>query len=277
MSIDAVFIPCAGLGTRMGEVGKVVPKPLWTIGEASLLELKIYQFQKFGFNKFIINCHHQAERFKNFAKKFSGDLKISFEEELLGNGGSFHKIQRDFPNVQKILVTNPDSFYFLSSDDWKNFIEKENDEGNTLLGVNCLKDDPYNRISQKSGLFSHVEIYGKDELTSNETYGGMGIINLKTFKNQTGPSSFFSTVINSEFNKTLIVKPKSNYEFWDFGTLNDFKKILSLIEKNKAGNMQSLINNYYSDFDLSTSHLKETLEKKVILDKFETRNEFKID
>ena len=41
MQLDFAYILAAGKGTRMGEIGKVVPKPLWPIYEKSLLELQV--------------------------------------------------------------------------------------------------------------------------------------------------------------------------------------------------------------------------------------------
>ncbi|MCR9204715.1 MAG: NTP transferase domain-containing protein, partial [Halobacteriovoraceae bacterium] len=191
MSIDAVFIPCAGYGTRMGEIGKVIPKPLWTIAGVPLLELKIFQFQKLGFDRFILNSHHQAEKIKTFSKDSSLNILVSEEPEILGNGGSFHKIGRDYKNLKKVFVTNPDSFYFLESTDWKAFLTKANQGTNTLLGVDCDEGDSYNRLSKKGeDIFSGIETFGRDKLTSNQTYGGMGVIDLESFKNKEGESSF---------------------------------------------------------------------------------------
>lgn len=278
MSIDAVFIPCAGFGTRMGELGKIIPKPLWTVAGISLLELKIFQFQKLGFNKFILNSHHQAEKIKAFAKASSLDILISEEPKILGNGGSFHKIQREKKSIKRVLVTNPDSFYFLESTDWDDFIKIANQEANVLLGVTCKKSDSYNRLSLvDSNVFSGVEIFGKDKITSDQTYGGMGIIDLESFQNKEGESSFFDSVINPVFNKTKVYSPKAHYEFWDFGTLSEFKEILENLKKGDAGKMGELLAEFYNDKSLERDTILKELEKNEVHDKYGEGQSYKIN
>ena len=48
MQIDYALILSAGLGTRMGEIGKILPKVLWPIYFKSLLELQIRYCQSLG-------------------------------------------------------------------------------------------------------------------------------------------------------------------------------------------------------------------------------------
>ena len=41
MIVENALILAAGAGTRMGEIGKVLPKVLWPVFECSLLELEV--------------------------------------------------------------------------------------------------------------------------------------------------------------------------------------------------------------------------------------------
>ena len=51
MKIDACFIACAGLGTRMGEISTSIPKPLMPIFNQSILETLIKQVKNLGIKK----------------------------------------------------------------------------------------------------------------------------------------------------------------------------------------------------------------------------------
>lgn len=245
MSIDAIFFPCAGLGTRMGEVGKVIPKPLWPLFEKPLLEYKLLQFRKLGFKHFIINTHHCASKLDTFVSEFlhsnkEVNIEISYERELLGNGGSFHKISREFPRLNRILVSNPDTFYFLEKSDWDEFKNLSTQFDNVLIGVPCNKEASYNRLNFSSdGLYDSVVPPTTE--APNVTYSGMGIVNLKSFLNRDGVSSFFDTVVNKELNKTRVFIPKSGIEFWDFGTLADYKNALHKIKGGEGATLAKLI------------------------------------
>ena len=218
MSIDAVFIPCAGKGTRMGEVGKSLPKPLWPLFDSTLIELQIKFFKKLGFNKIIINTHHLAEQFNTL-----DNVEILFENELLGSGGSLHNLKKNYPNIQKILISNPDVFFNLSLEDWKNFIDEKNEEefDNILLSLPCKKGEAYNElIVDDKNQFLNVSQPPKRDYC---TYSGVGIINLKSFELKEGESSFFKSVINPNVNRTKILNIGKRSQYWDFGTLDQYK------------------------------------------------------
>ena len=89
MKTDCVFILAAGYGTRMGEVGKVIPKPAFPVFDKTLIEVLIIQLKELGFKKFFVNAHHQADYLKNHLTNISSEIKVLHEEELLGSGGHF--------------------------------------------------------------------------------------------------------------------------------------------------------------------------------------------
>ena len=66
MMLKSAFLPSAGFGTRMGEVGQYLAKPLWPIFEKSLLELHLLRLNSIGINQVGINVHHLHEEVKEF-------------------------------------------------------------------------------------------------------------------------------------------------------------------------------------------------------------------
>jgi len=69
MQIDYCLILCAGIGTRMGPIGEVLPKPLWPIFESTILELQIKYAKEMGVKKIFVNGFHQAEIIKEYLEK----------------------------------------------------------------------------------------------------------------------------------------------------------------------------------------------------------------
>ena len=254
MSISTVFIPCAGKGTRMGEVGRKIPKPLWPVFEKSMLELQIAYFKRLGFKEFIINTHHLAEQFEYL----SGKVKILHESELLGSGGSLHNLKRSFPSLGKVLVSNPDVLFDMSEKDWETFLknsEKE-DRNNSLLGLDCRAGESYNElVVSDNNYFKEVKTPPVKDYC---TYSGIGVIDLNSFDICMGESSFFETVVNSKFNQTKLERVGQRDCYWDFGTLPLYvESLLRVIQEDRLDLRATLLE--LGVFDERAIYLKERL------------------
>jgi mannose-1-phosphate guanylyltransferase len=83
------MILAAGLGTRLGSVGRAVPKALMEIGNTPLLERHLDYLQELGVRRVVINVHHQAQRIQAYVEQYAGPLEIVcvVEERLLGTAG----------------------------------------------------------------------------------------------------------------------------------------------------------------------------------------------
>lgn len=225
MSIDTVFIPCAGKGTRMGELGKRLAKPLWPLFEETLLGFQISYYKRLGFKRFIINTHHLYKQFESY----SDQVDILYEPKLLGSGGSLHNIKKNNPKLRKILISNPDVVFDLSSSQWKEFLRRAGDKNidNTLLGLPCVAGEFYNELVTEDDFLVTVKTApDRDYLT----YSGLGVVDLDSFPYIEGESSFFSSVVNCEHNKTAVLQIGDRGDYWDFGTLDLYvDNILKLI------------------------------------------------
>ncbi len=228
MSINTVFIPCAGKGTRMGEMGKRLPKPLWPIFELTMLELQIKYYKSVGFERFIINTHHLADQFE----AYKNEIEILHEPVLLGSGGGLHNLKRNFPNIKKILVSNPDVLFDLDDREWVDLIRIAIDESfdNVLLGLPCRSGESYNQLEIDE--FGELEKVSSAPLDDYVTYSGVGIIDLESFPLVEGESSFFESVINNKFNRTKVVSLGRKVDYWDFGTLELYVENLNKIISN---------------------------------------------
>lgn len=275
MNIDTVFIPCAGFGKRMGRAGEVIPKPLWTVGDFTLLEYKIFQLEKLGFHKFIVNTHHQYKRVEEFVKSSNKDIIISYEPEILGNGGSFHKIKKDYHQIKKVLVTNPDTFFFLTEKDWKSFLGLADKMNNVLVAVPCKQDDSYNRLVTNGVKLERIEKYKEGNVSSNITYSGIGIVDLRSFDCQKGHSSFFESVIIPSQNDTLVFKPSNGFEFYDFGTLENYKNMCVSLEGKSGTKIENLVKDFYSKRGIGIN--STSFKRGFILDNYGSKGKIKID
>jgi mannose-1-phosphate guanylyltransferase / phosphomannomutase len=84
------MILAAGLGTRLGTLGRRAPKVLLDIGGEPLLKRHLQQLEREGFSRVVINAHHLAGQILSFVAGYKGSLEISclVEEQLLGTAGA---------------------------------------------------------------------------------------------------------------------------------------------------------------------------------------------
>lgn len=86
-----VVIMAGGLGSRLGELTRDVPKPMLTIGDKPIMQNIIESFMDAGFSKFYICVNYKAEVIKNYFKdgaEFGVDISYVEEDKRLGTAGA---------------------------------------------------------------------------------------------------------------------------------------------------------------------------------------------
>lgn len=81
---------CAGLGTRLGELGAVRPKPMFPVCDHAILEYGIANLVGHGVRDLIINTHHRGEVIREElgdGHRFGARIRYIHEEVILGTGG----------------------------------------------------------------------------------------------------------------------------------------------------------------------------------------------
>lgn len=104
-------ILAAGRGTRMGELGQIIPKALIQIKGKTILSHTLAALPT-AINEIIIVIGHLKEKIKeNFGNKF-GEIPIKYinQEEMAGTAGALWAA-RQFINKERFLVLNSDDIY----------------------------------------------------------------------------------------------------------------------------------------------------------------------
>ena len=112
MKIKKAMILAAGFGKRMWPITINTPKPLIKIGKNTLLENCILKLEKFGIEELAINTHYLSDKIQNYIneKKFSLNIKIFREKNILNTGGGIFNSTKHFGN-NPFLVLNPDTIW----------------------------------------------------------------------------------------------------------------------------------------------------------------------
>lgn len=77
-----VIILAGGLGTRISELTKTIPKPMVMIKKKPLILRIIYHYIKYGYKEFIIAAGYKQE----IIKKFFSNKKLNFEVKIVDTG-----------------------------------------------------------------------------------------------------------------------------------------------------------------------------------------------
>ncbi|MCX6826958.1 MAG: sugar phosphate nucleotidyltransferase [candidate division Zixibacteria bacterium] len=108
IAIKQAVILAGGEGRRLLPYTKILPKPLWPVGNVPIIEILLRQLAKSGIKEAILAVGHQAE----LIKMILGDgkqlgLKVHYSQEAkpLGTAGPLKKIKRLDDNF---LVLNGD-------------------------------------------------------------------------------------------------------------------------------------------------------------------------
>ena len=90
-----VVILCGGLGSRLAEETKLIPKPMVKIGNKPILchIMDIYKF--FGFKDFILATGYKNKIIENFFKK-KNNVKCIFTGKNSMTGGRIIKLKKIF-------------------------------------------------------------------------------------------------------------------------------------------------------------------------------------
>ena len=101
-----VLILAAGLGTRMEDLTKDLPKPLLPVKGKPLIDYAFDLIKPLQMENTFVNTHYHADLIQSHVIKNYGNIKISFEPEILGTGGGIKKIHQN-----DLLVLNTDNLW----------------------------------------------------------------------------------------------------------------------------------------------------------------------
>lgn len=106
------MIFAAGLGTRLGNITRNIPKALVPVKGIPILQIAIEKLKFHNFNQIIVNVHHFPDQIKQFLEAnhdFGADIIISDESDrLLETGGGLKKVSRFFIGEPAFLAYNVD-------------------------------------------------------------------------------------------------------------------------------------------------------------------------
>jgi dTDP-glucose pyrophosphorylase len=134
-----VIIMAGGLGSRLGDLTKEIPKPMLEVGGKPILERIIYSFKESGYNKFIICLNYKGEIIKNYfndGSDFGVEIQYTFEEKRMGTAGALGLIKNQLNDP--FFVVNADILTTAKYDELMTYHIRSN-----AVATMCVKKMQY--------------------------------------------------------------------------------------------------------------------------------------
>lgn len=154
---NPVIIMAGGLGTRLKDLTKEVPKPMLKVGHDPILQHIIANFKQYGYNKILISVNYKSEIIENyFQNGLAYGVKIEYirENKRLGTAGGI-KLAEDYID-KPFFVINGDIFTNLNVENMMKFHVKNKFD----ITVGTRKHSfqiPYGVIETENNYIKHLK------------------------------------------------------------------------------------------------------------------------
>ncbi|AEB75787.1 nucleotidyltransferase family protein [Clostridium botulinum] len=142
-----VLIMAGGLGTRLKDLTKEIPKPMLNLGEKPILQHIIENFKTHAYNKFLLSVNYKSEVIENYfedGSRYECTIDYLREKKRLGTGGAINLargyIKDDF------FVVNGDVYSTVNFDKVMKF-HKDNYNDITIMSIKKTINIPYGVIN----------------------------------------------------------------------------------------------------------------------------------
>ena len=131
-----VVIMAGGKGTRLKPITNVIPKPLIPVGDKTILEVIMDQFEGIGCKKFYISVNYKADMMQYYLSQLDHKYDIDFfmEDKPLGTIGSVSLLKGKI--TTPFFVSNCDS---INDQDYRDVYDYHIQNKNDLTIVTMVK------------------------------------------------------------------------------------------------------------------------------------------
>lgn len=221
--MEAIIL-AGGLGTRLIDAAKDVPKPMALINGRPFLEYILTQLQKQGITKVVLSVGYMNKVISDHFRFRYGtiDIEYSIEETPMGTGGGILQ-SLNFVNSNPVLIVNGDTFFQI---DISKLLSIHNEkDADVTIAIKYMEDPSrYGTIKfdEAGKLTSFVEkVKGRNGYIN----GGIYLVNKDILQSASMPEVFsFEIDFLNKLSKDLNIQiMQSDDYFIDIGTPDDFE------------------------------------------------------
>lgn len=220
---NRVFLMAGGLGSRLGELTKDVPKPMLRVGDKPILETILESFLAQGFYRFTIAVNYKSDLIEGYfgdGSRWGAEIEYLHEAKRLGTCGALSLLQTT-PS-EPFFVMNAD---LLTKVNFSQMLEfhTTNNQAATMAVREYDIQVPFGVVN--------VDGHNIKELTEKPVQryfvnAGVYVLNPNCLKHVPNDEFYDMTnLFNALLDKKQAVASFPIYEYWlDIGRLSDFEK-----------------------------------------------------
>lgn len=224
-----VVILCGGLGSRLAEETKLIPKPMVKIGKIPIVQHIINYFKFYGFKDFILATGYKNLIIQKYFKE-NKNIKCIFTGKNTLTGGRVLRLKKYFKKNEDFLLTYGDG---LSNQNINKLIKfhRKHKKIATLTAV--IPPSRFGVLKIKgSRVGSFLE---KPQLKNNWINGGYFVFNSKIFKYISGDKIMLEREPFRNLTKKKQLMAFKHKGFWQcMDTMRDKNVLVQLIKNRKA-------------------------------------------
>ncbi len=218
-----IVVMAGGLGSRLNELTRELPKPMLKVGSRPLLETIVRSFADQGFRNFYLAVNYKAEviedHFGNGAD-FGINIRYLREQRRLGTAGALGLLP-DIPD-EPIIVSNAD---LLSKTDYGYMLDQHlAHASDATMGVRDYEYQvPFGVVNIANG---HVESIEEKPVKRSLISAGINVLSPKMLELvPRGEFLDMPTLFELALERRLIVRPHHITGYWlDIGNPPDYEK-----------------------------------------------------
>ncbi|TFE29042.1 nucleotidyltransferase family protein [Cohnella luojiensis] len=218
-----VVLMAGGLGTRLGELTKDLPKPLLKVGTKPILEVILESFIANGFHRFYLSVNYKGEMLKDYfgdGSRWGVEIRYIHEDKRLGTAGALSLI----PGIpgQPLIVMNGD---LLTRVNFRQLVDFHSDS--KAKATMCVREYeiqiPYGVVQVDNNKLRKIEEKPMQKFFIN---GGIYVLDpevLHMIPQDTyfDMPSLFEAIIQKELHTSVF----PIREYWiDIGRMDDFER-----------------------------------------------------
>ena len=217
-----VVILAGGLGTRLGQLVRGLPKPMIMVAGRPFLEFVIDSFVSRGFEEFLLLVGHHADVIEahfRHGDAFGVKIEYSREKQLLGTGGAIREASHLIPG--RFILTYGD---VLRRFDYDRFVEEHPD--------NCLAIYPRIREGNTDATSGVVTRFDKSAKDLPYVDAGFSVLrrDVLDLLPPEGSCSFEQEVYAKLASRRELEGEIVNHDFYDIGTPEELAKTRADLE-----------------------------------------------
>ena len=224
-----VIILCGGIGSRLAEETKLIPKPMVKIGNLPILLHIIKIYKHYGFNEFILATGYKSSIIENYFKN-KKNIKCVYTGKNTLTGGRLLKLKKFFRNGENFMLTYGDG---LTSQNIKKLVNFHIKHKKIATMTTVKPPARFGEVFLKGSRITKFE--EKSQLNENWINGGFFVFSYEIFKFIKEDQIMLERQPLTKLTKINQLRAFRHTGFWQcMDTMRDKNILLSLLKNKKA-------------------------------------------